>query len=212
MPELQQEVFPVPFNKGTGAGEVQVSQVREPEKPARVREFLFQDLQEKLTLRKGEFLIFAFHPPLRLGFLFRGWRRFLFLFFLLLPLLLAACEEEEETGGEPEKHFRVFEFNEKYIIRGIANMLKEKGYTDPKVDMEKGKVETDFITQGNLRAKVETTVKKLERREREVVLVITTEKKTKEGWKATKMLDKAHYDRFFDEMEMQIYREIGKGD
>jgi hypothetical protein len=45
-----------------------------------------------------------------------------------------------------------------------------------------------------------------------VVLVITTEKKTKEGWKATKMLDKAQYDRFFDEMEMQIYREMGKGD
>jgi hypothetical protein len=187
-----------------------VSQMREPEEPARFWEFFSQNLQEKLTLRRGETQIFSFHLPLRLGFTFRGWRSFFFLFFFLL-LLLAACEEEE-TGGEPEKHFRVFEFNEKYIIRGIANMLKEKGYTDPKVDMEKGKVETDFITQGNLRAKVETTVKKLERREREVVLVITTEKKTKEGWKATKMLDKAHYDRFFDEMEMQIYREIGKGD
>jgi hypothetical protein len=211
MPEMQQEVFPVPFNKRTGGEEVQVSQMREPEEPARFWEFFSQNLQEKLTLRRGETQIFSFHLPLRRGFIFRGWRRFFFLFLLLL-LLLAACEEEEETGGEPEKHFRVFEFNEKYIIRGIANMLKEKGYTDPKVDMEKGKVETDFITQGNLRAKVETTVKKLERREREVVLVITTEKKTKEGWKATKMLDKAHYDRFFDEMEMQIYREIGKGD
>ena len=187
-----------------------MSQMREPEGPARFREFLFQNLQEKLTLRKGACLIFAFHPPLKLGILFRGRGRFFFL-LLLLPLLLAACEEEEETGGEPEKHFRVFEFNEKYIIRGIANMLKEKGYSDPKVDMERGKVETDYITQGDFRAKVETTVRKLDRREREVVLVITTEKKTKEGWKATKMLEKAHYDRFFDEMEMQIYREMGKG-
>ncbi|NWF53714.1 MAG: hypothetical protein HXY45_02845 [Syntrophaceae bacterium] len=136
----------------------------------------------------------------------------MFFLFLLLPLLAAACEEEEEAGSDPEKHFRVFEFNEKYIIRGIANLLKEKGYADPKVDLEKGKVETDYITQGNLRAKVETTVRKLERREREVVLVITTEKKTKGGWKATRMLDKSHYDRFFDELEMQIYREIGKGD
>ena len=80
------------------------------------------------------------------------------------------------------------------------------------MDIEKGKVETDYILQGNLRFKVETTVKKLDRKEREVVLVITTEKKTKEGWKATKMLDKAQYDRFFDELEMQIYREMGKGD
>ena len=188
-----------------------MSQMREPEEPARFREFLFQNLQEELTPRRGESQIFSFHLPLRPGFVFRGWRSFFFL-LLLLPLLLAACEEEEETGGEPEKHFRVFEFNEKYIIRGIANMLKEKGYTDPKVDMEKGKVETDYITQGDFRAKVEATVKKLDRREREVVLVITTEKKTKEGWKAIKMLDKAQYDRFFDEMEMQIYREMGKGD
>jgi hypothetical protein len=186
-----------------------VSKMREPKEPARFREFLFQNLQEELAARKGESQIFSFHLRLRLGFVFRGWRSFFFL-FLLLPLLLAACEEEE-AGGEPEKHFRVFEFNEKYIIRGIANMLKEKGYTDPKVDMEKGKVETDYITQGNLRAKVEATVKKLDRREREVTLVITTEKKTKEGWKATKMLDKAQYDRFFDEIEMEIYREMGKG-
>jgi hypothetical protein len=187
--------------------------MRQPEKPARFREFLFQNLQEELTPRRGESQIYSFHLPLRLGFVFRGWRSFFFLFlFLPLPLLLAACEEEEESGGEPEKHSRVFEFNEKYIIRGIANLLKEKGYADPKVDMEKGRVETDYITQGNLRFKVETTVKKLDRREREVVLVMKTEKKTKEGWKATKMLDKSHYDRFFDEMEMQIYREMAKGD
>ncbi len=187
-----------------------MSQMREPEEPARLWEFLSQDLQEELTLRRGEFLIFPFHLPFRLGFLFWGWRRFFFL-FLLLPTLFAACEEEE-SGGEPEKYSRVFEFNEKYIIRGIANLLKEKGYADPKVDVGKGKVETDYILQGNLRVKVETTVKKLDRREREVVLLITTEKKTKEGWKATKMLDKSQYDRFFDELEMQIYREIAKGD
>jgi len=186
--------------------------MREPEEPARFWEFLFQNLQEKLTLRKGGTQIFSFHLPLGLGFTFRGWRRFFFL-ILLLPLLLAACEEEkDETNGEPKKHFRVFEFNEKYIIRGITNMLKEKGYTDPRVDMEKGTVETDYIIQGDFRAKVEATVKKLDRREREVALVITTQKKTKEGWKPAKVLDKAIYDRFFDEMEMQIYREIGKGD
>lgn len=186
-----------------------MSQMREPEEPACFWEFLSQNLQEELTPRRGEFLIFPFHLTLRSGFLGWGWRSFFFL-FLLLPILLASCEEEE-SGGEPERHSRVFEFKEKYIIRGIANLLKEKGYADPKVDMEKGRVETDYIRQGNLRVKVETTVKKLDRREREVVLVITTEKKTREGWKAVKMLDKAHYDRFFDEMEMQIYRELAKG-
>jgi hypothetical protein len=80
------------------------------------------------------------------------------------------------------------------------------------VDTEKGKVETDYIPAGNTRTKIEVTVKKLDRREREVILLITTEKKVKEGWKAVKMLEKPQYDKFFDEIEMQIYRELGKGD
>jgi len=126
--------------------------------------------------------------------------------------LLSACEEESDSSGPPEKHSRVYEFNEKYIVRGVANLLKEKGYADPKVDNEKGKVETDYIPAGNMRTKIEVTVKKLDRREREVILVITTEKKVKEGWKPIKILQKPQYDRFFDEMEMQIYRELAKVD
>jgi hypothetical protein len=129
-----------------------------------------------------------------------------------LVFFLSACEEESDSSGPPEKHSRVYEFNEKYIVRGVANLLKEKGYTDPKVDTEKGKVETDYIPAGNTRTKVEVTVKKLDRREREVILVITTEKKVKEGWKAIKILEKPQYDKFFDEIEMQIYRELAKVD
>jgi hypothetical protein len=129
-----------------------------------------------------------------------------------LVFFLSACEEESDSSGPPEKHSRVYEFNEKYIVRGVANLLREKGYADPKVDMEKGKVETDYIPAGDTRTKVEVTVKKLDRREREVILVITTEKKVKEGWKPIKILEKPQYDRFFDEIEMQIYRELAKAD
>ena len=126
--------------------------------------------------------------------------------------LLSACDEESESSEEPpEKHFWVYEFNEKYILRGIANLLKEKGYKDPKVDYENGKVETDFIMVGNMRTRVETTVKKIGGREREVTLIVTTEKIFKKvGWKRTKILDKEQYDRFFDEIEMFIYRELAK--
>ena len=129
-----------------------------------------------------------------------------------MVFFLSACEEESDSSGPPEKHSRVYEFNEKYIVRGVANLLKEKGYTDPKVDTEKGKVETDYIPAGNMRTKIEVTVKKLDRREREVILVITTEKKVKEGWKPIKILEKPQYDKFFDEIEMQIYRELAKVD
>jgi hypothetical protein len=130
----------------------------------------------------------------------------------MMFFFLSACEEEEDSSGPPEKHSRVYEFNEKYIIRGVASLLREKGYADPKVDTEKGKVETDYIPAGNMRTKVEVTVKKLDRREREVILVITTEKKVKEGWKVIKILEKRQYDKFFDEIEMQIYRELAKVD
>ena len=128
-----------------------------------------------------------------------------------MVFFLSACDEESESSEEPEKHSRVYEFNEKYIIRGIANLLKEKGYTDPKVDYEKGKVETEFITVGNTRTRIETTVKKIGRRENEVTLIITTERVIKKlGWKPVRIMGKEQYDRFFDEIEMQIYRELAK--
>jgi len=131
-----------------------------------------------------------------------------------LVFLLSACEEDSDSTGPlpPEKHSRVYEFNEKYIMRGVANLLREKGYADPKVDTEKGTVETDYIPAGDMRTKIEVTVKKLDRREREVILVITTEKKVKAGWKPVKILEKTHYEKFFDELEMQIYRELAKVD
>jgi hypothetical protein len=137
---------------------------------------------------------------------------------LLLPILLvfflSACNEEEESPeAPPEKHTRVYEFNEKYIIRGIVSLLKEKGYPDPKVDIENGKVETDFITVGNMRTRVETTVKKIGKKEREVTLIVDTERIIKKtGWKRTKILDKEQYDKFFDEIEMHVYRELAKPD
>lgn len=125
--------------------------------------------------------------------------------------MISACDEESEPPAEAQKHSRVYEFDEKYILRGITNLLKEKGYADPKVNAEKGRVETDFITAGNTRTKVEASVRKIGRRENEVTLVITTERDIKKvGWKPVRILGKEQYDRFFEEVEMQIYRELAK--
>jgi hypothetical protein len=52
MPELPQEVFPFPFDKGPGRKEVQVPQMREQEKSAYFRRILRQDLQKKLALNE----------------------------------------------------------------------------------------------------------------------------------------------------------------
>jgi hypothetical protein len=157
-------------------------------------------------------LILILYPPSKSGDPFKGWRRFFFLSFVLC-LLLIGCWEDSDTLSEPEKYTRVYDFQEKYIFKAITTILKERGFSNPMVDAEKGKVETDYFAQGNLRTRVEATVKKIGRKEREVTLSVITEKKKSPGdWKLIKILDKSHYEKFFDEIEMQIYREIAKGD
>lgn len=140
------------------------------------------------------------------------WRGFL-VFSLLLCLLLSACREEAKDGlPAPVKNTRVFEFKEKILIRAIASLLKERGFEDPKVDMERGTVETDYYVQGDFRTRVEAKVKKISRREGEVTLSVITEQESSSGWKPKNMLDKDQYDKFFDEIEMQAYRELAKAE
>lgn len=109
------------------------------------------------------------------------------------------------------KNARVLEFNEKIILSAITSILKERGFEDPKVDSEKGKVETDYFVEGDYRTRVEATVKKIGRNEGEVTLSVITEQKSSSGWKPKNIMDKDQYDKFFDEIEMQSYREIAKG-
>ena len=104
------------------------------------------------------------------------------------------------------------EFNEKIIIRAITSILIERGFENPRVDLEKGKVETDYSVNGAYRTKVEAAVKKIGRTEGEVTLsVITEQRSSSGGWKPQNIVDKAQYEKFFDEIEMQAYREIAKG-
>jgi len=61
---------------------------------------------------------------------------------------------------------------------------------------------------------MEATIKKISRKEREVTLLVTTEQKDSgpSGWKEKKLLGKQQYEKIFNEIEMQIYREWGKGE
>jgi hypothetical protein len=108
------------------------------------------------------------------------------------------------------KNTRVLDFNEKIILKAIIGILKERGYEDPEVDTEKGKVETDYFVEGDYRTRVEATVKKIGRNEAEVTLSVITEQISSSGWKPKNIIDKTQYDKFFDEIEMQSYREIAK--
>jgi len=110
------------------------------------------------------------------------------------------------------KNTRTFDFNEKIIIKATTSILKERGFESPKVDWEKGKVETDYFVEGDYRTKVEATVKKIDRNQGQVTLSVIIEQKSTSGWKPKDIMDKAQYDKFFDEIEMQSYREIAKGE
>ena len=133
------------------------------------------------------------------------------LFFICL--FLTACREESADGlPAPVKNTRILEFNERILLRAIASTLKERGFEDPKVDADQGKVETDYFIQENFRTRVEATVKKISRKEGEVTLSVITEQKSSGEWKPMKILGKAQYDKFFEEIEMQAYRELAKGE
>ena len=132
---------------------------------------------------------------------------------LFVCLLLTGCPEESLDGLPAKvKNTRVLEFRDKIILRAITSTLKERGYENPKVDLEKGRVETDYVVEGDYRTKVEATVKKIGRNEGEVTLSVTTEEKSSSGWKPKNIMEKAQYDKFFEEIEMQSYREMAKGE
>lgn len=82
-----------------------------------------------------------------------------------------------------------------------------------KIGDEPSRLETDYVIQGDWRTKVEATVKKIDRQETEVTFSVITEKKDSgpAGWKAKKLLEKEQYEKFFNLIEMQIYREWAKG-
>ena len=115
---------------------------------------------------------------------------------------------------EPEGTSHIFEADEKIIFKAISRVLKDRGFGEPRVEADKGRLETDYLVQEDWRTKVVATIKKVNRREREVTLSVITEQKdsSPSGWKPKKLMGKEQYETFFGEIEMQIYREWYKGE
>ncbi len=80
------------------------------------------------------------------------------------------------------------------------------------MEADKGRLETDYVIQGDWRTKAIATVKKISRKEREVTLSVITEQKSSSGWQPKKLLGKEQYEKIFSEIEMQIYREWYKAE
>jgi hypothetical protein len=149
----------------------------------------------------------------------KGNRAIGFLLALWGALFLFSCAHTPEDPLSPpvDKSSQVFEASEKIIVRAITQVLKEKGFGEAKAEKvgeDQTRVATDYVLQGDWRTKVEATVKKVSRKEREVTLSVATEQKDSgpSGWKAKKLLGKEQYEKIFNEIEMQIYREWAKGE
>lgn len=53
-------------------------------------------------------------------------------------------------------------------------------------------------------------MKRINWKECEVTLIVTTEKKTETGWEMRRLLQKEQYDTFFSVIELKVYEEMSR--
>ncbi len=135
------------------------------------------------------------------------------IFIIIVHLISCAPQFGQVVISQPDEYKHIYEANEKTILQATARIFKEKNMgSNVRIDRENNRVETDYIIQGDWRTKSTIKVKKLSWKEREVVLSVTTEKKTEKGWEMRRLLDKEQYINLFDIIDLAIYEEMSKID
>jgi len=130
---------------------------------------------------------------------------------IILNLISCAAEFGQVTMSKPDEYRHTYEASERVILNATARVFKDKRMgSNVRIDREKNEVETDYIIEGNWRTKSAIKVKKLNWKEREVVLSVTTEKKTQTGWEMRRLLDEDQYVKLFDTIDLVIYEEMAK--
>ena len=135
-----------------------------------------------------------------------------------ISLFLFSCAlfPKDPTSPEADKSTQVFDASEKIVVRAITQVLKDRGFgqaKEEKVGEDQSRLQTEYVPQGDWRTKVEATIKKINPKESEVTLLVITEQKESKSsdWKPKKLMGKDQYEKLFNEIELQIYREWGKG-
>jgi len=134
-----------------------------------------------------------------------------------LMLSLTACAHELGSGlgsdviSKPEEYRHIYEAKERIILKSIAGVLREKKIGENvSVDYRLNTVDSDYVISDDWRIKTNARVRRLNWKECEVSLVVTTEKKTKAGWELRRLLGKDQYDSFFSVIDLKIYEEMAK--
>lgn len=132
-------------------------------------------------------------------------------FFILMHLVSCATPFGSAIISKPDEHSRIYEAREKIILKAIAAVLKEKSIGgNVVIDHANNRVDSDYVVSGEWRTKTSARVKRLNWKECEVALSVTTEKKTDKGWEMRRLLEKDQYDSFFSVIDLKIYEEMSK--
>ena len=184
-------------------------QMRQPQEPTCFWQLLRQNREKELGL--PEEVIGTTQPPdysrppIDRG-RSKGGVIFIATFFFLI--FTAACGHFPDALPESDRASQIFDADEKIILKAITRVLKDRGFGNPRVEVDKSRLETDYVVEGNWRTKVVATVEKISPKKREVTLSVVTEKKSSSQWQPKKIMSKEQYDKLFGEIEMQIYREL----
>jgi hypothetical protein len=113
--------------------------------------------------------------------------------------------------SKPDEYSHLYEANEKIILKAIAGVFKEKNIgSNVTIDRKNHRVDSDYVVSGDWRTKASARVKRLNWKECEVSLAVTTEKKTETGWEIRRLLQKEQYDSFFSVIDLRIYEEMSR--
>jgi hypothetical protein len=130
---------------------------------------------------------------------------------VIINLISCVSEFSQVIISKPDEYRHTYEAKEKVILNATARIFKDKNMgSNVRIDWEKNQVETDYFIQGDWRTKSVLKVKRLNWKEREVVLSVITEKKTQTGWEMRRLLDKEQYIKLFDKIDLAIYEEMSK--
>lgn len=138
---------------------------------------------------------------------------FFFLPVISIIVVLISCGAEfgQVVISKPDEYRHTYEASEKVILKATARVFKDKSMgRNIRVDLKNNRVETDYFIQDDWRTKSTMKVRKLNWKEREAVLSVTTEKKTSSGWEMRRLLDEEQYVKLFDTIDLAIYEEMAK--
>ncbi len=128
-------------------------------------------------------------------------------------IYLASCAGTfgSEVLSRPEEYRHVYEAKEKYILKAVAGVLEEKKMgQNVAIDYAGNRVDSDYVVSGEWRTRTRARVQRLNWKECEVSLVVTTEKKTDKGWEMRRLLRKEQYDTLFSVIELKVYEEMSR--